>query len=318
MRRVALAVALVMQVAVAPQLARAAAEGKPALGEVTRAVPDSTPWVVKAPAEARVDFRGAVNFDGAGVPHGGILYPAPSLVGLFAAVLVHGAIADSAQERQKSKIREEADKVLAPYQPALDKLTHVDLVPLGLKQTRRGGEKRLLSVGDTASAWVLETVPVFSMTQDERALVLDNAVLVRSPEAPAVVLYRNVVRVVSAPRPASEDKAALTSAWMADDARLLTQESAALLAESLDLVLGDLARGPAPADGAANVVHRTVRFPEGGTVRMERAAMLAEACDRVVIRTLRGWLMSVPRTSTEACASPTVAAESQAAASSPR
>jgi hypothetical protein len=279
-----------------PLLASSAERG-PAPGVVTRVVPDATEWVVRAPVTDKVIYRGVVSFDNAGINGMNMVYPAPNLVGLFAAVLTHGLIADSAHEKKKAQIREEADKVLLPYQPVLEKITHGPLIEQGLAITKRGAGKKLVGLSEPVpGTWVVETAPVFSMTQDERALVLDNAIVVRSPDAPDAVLYQNVVRVVSHPRAASEDKTALFNSWSADDARMLRQESAALFAESLDIVLAELAKEPATAE----VVQKTVRYPEGGGEKMERAALIVERCDRVALKTLRGWLMSVPRRASEA------------------
>ncbi len=288
------------------------AEEAPAPGVVSRAVPDTTAWRVRIPVDDKVAYRGMVSFEKAGIGSMGILYPAPNLIGLFAAVITHGLIADSAQEKKKAEIRAEADKVLLPYQPVLEKISHGALFEQGLAKTTRGAGKKLLGAAEVAQGeWVIETVPVFSMTQDERALVLDNAIAVRSPEAPAVVLYQNVVRVVSLPRPAQEDKTVLLNLWSAEDGRALRQESASLFAESMDLVLADLAKGPHTAE----LVQKTIRYPEGGSERMERAALLSERCDRILLKTLRGWLMSVPRSTASgaACESErTVAAPAEA------
>lgn len=269
------------------------AEEAPAPGVVSRSVPDTTAWRVRTPAEDKVAYRGVVSFEKAGIGGMGILYPAPNLVGFFAAVLTHGLIADSAQEKKKAEMRAEADKVLLPYQPVLEKITHGPLFEQGLAKTTRGAAKKLLGASEAVvqGEWIIETVPVFSMTQDERALVLDNAIAVRSPEAPTVVLYQNVVRVVSSPRPTPEDKTALLNFWTADDGLMLRQESASLFAESVDLVLAELAKGP----DTVEVAQKTIRYPEGGGEKMERAALVGERCDRVVLKTLRGGLMSVPR-----------------------
>jgi hypothetical protein len=40
--------------------------------------------------------------------------------------------------------------------------------------------------------------------------------------------------------------------------------------------------------------HRTFRYPEGGVEKMERAQLVEAHCGRALLRTLRGWLMSVP------------------------
>jgi hypothetical protein len=46
-----------------------------------------------------------------------------------------------------------------------------------------------------------------------------------------------------------------------------------------------------PADEG---VFRTVRYQEGGAEKIERAQVLEQQCGRTVLRTLRGWLLSVP------------------------
>jgi hypothetical protein len=48
------------------------------------------------------------------------------------------------------------------------------------------------------------------------------------------------------------------------------------------------------AKASPDAPHRTVRYRLGGEERMERAQVLSERCDRLLIRNLRGWLMSVP------------------------
>jgi hypothetical protein len=268
------------------------AEGDPAVGVVTRRVPDNADWLVRSALADKAVYRGAVSFDDAGIGGFNALYPAPNLIGFFAAVVVHGLIADSAQESKKAKIREEADKVLLPYQPTLETITQGLLLTQALAKTSGGASKKLVDLAAPAEAgWIIETVPVFSMTQDERALVLDNAVIVRAPEAPEGVVYQNVVRVVSHPRPMADEKLTALGYWSGDDGRMLRQESVSLLAESMSLVFAELAKGP----DASEVTHKTVRYPEGGGERIERAGLVAERCDRLVFKTLRGWLVSVPR-----------------------
>ena len=43
-----------------------------------------------------------------------------------------------------------------------------------------------------------------------------------------------------------------------------------------------------------SAAYHTVRYPRGGAERMERAQILRESSERVVLKTLRGWIMSVP------------------------
>jgi hypothetical protein len=77
---------------------------------------------------------------------------------------------------------------------------------------------------------------------------------------------------------------------MIDDGALLTSASVDLLRESLSLALGEL-----HGDFAGHAAkYRTVRYPRGGSEKMERAQVLRESRLRIVIKTLRGWIMSVP------------------------
>ncbi|UUZ52375.1 hypothetical protein LP419_22905 [Massilia sp. H-1] len=63
-----------------------------------------------------------------------------------------------------------------------------------------------------------------------------------------------------------------------------------MFAQSLDIALADVQATPGTA-----APFKTVRFTEGGAERMERAQVLSEKCGQIVLRTLRGNLMSVPR-----------------------
>lgn len=275
------------------QNAMATEEDALAAGVLKLPVPADASWLVRAPVTDRVAYQGVASFEDAGIGSHGFLYPAPNLVGLFAAIVAHGVVAGAMQDKKRTAIQETADKVLAPYQPTLERITHAVLLPQGLAKMRSGNVKAVTPSGSAETGqWLFETIPVYSMTQDQRALVLDNALLVRSPEAGAPVVYRNVVRVVAKPLPAPDDSSSIASIWLAEDGRLLKDLSAELLAESFELLLGDLAQAQAPAEDRPQ---KTVRYLEGGSLKMERAAPIAERCDRAVLKTLRGWLMSVPR-----------------------
>ena len=268
-----------------------AASDPPAAGVVTRAVPNETDWAVRMPADDKVAYRGLVSQDTSGPSGVAVMYPAPNLVGLFAAIAAHGLVSSSRQAKEKSRAQEEADKVLLPYQPLLDKVTHGLLAQRAFERMTRGAGKKVVEPNATVSnGWIIETAPVFSVTQDERALLLDNVIVVRAPGSPDVINYQNVVRVVSVPRPAAEQKAGIVEFWTADEGRMIAQESADLFAKSLDIVLADLARGPELSASAP----KTVRYKLGGVESIERASLIEERCDRLTLRTLRGGLLSVP------------------------
>ncbi|MFL6661020.1 MAG: hypothetical protein ACJ8G7_02505, partial [Rhizobacter sp.] len=49
------------------------------------------------------------------------------------------------------------------------------------------------------------------------------------------------------------------------------------------------------APAAAAAPHRTFRYAEGAAPKIERAQLIERACTRAVVRTLRGWLLSIPQ-----------------------
>lgn len=264
------------------------------------AIPADAPWTLFPPTEEAVVFRGRASMDmaGSGDPGGFMLYPGATAGGAMAAIITHGLLADSQNDRQKRALQEKADRVLRAYRPVLNDYKHTELMQAALDKTPWSGAKALAGPAQArGTGWVVESLPVFSMTQDQRALVLDHLVSVYPPGEINKPLYRFTVRVVSQARMAPD----MERYWKDDAGAALKAESASLLAHSLALALQEPA-SPAAADAPA---FRTVRYPEGEVEKMERAQVLSQACERQVIRTLRGWLMSVP--------SPAVAEPSAAA-----
>jgi hypothetical protein len=246
----------------------------------------SAAWSVRLPKEEKVAFQGAVSFDGAGTGTNSMLYPVPGIVGLFAAVMTHAVIVNSVRGSQKTKLQEEADKVLEPLRGVLADYGNRALVQSALERTRAGVPIGVVEPTVTGSAgWLVDTTPVFVVTQDRRALILENAVAVYPPNAPAPA-YSNLVRVVSSAEPDSD----AAERWGADQGARLKALSAELLARSIDIVIEAATAAAAPSTAP----ERTFRYVEGGKDRMERAQLVTPGCERVVVRTLRGWLMSIP------------------------
>jgi hypothetical protein len=250
-------------------------------------MPADTPWSLTLPKEEVVAYRGLVSMDTAGSKNSGMMYPAPSAAGFIAALITHGLILESQKDSQKQALQDTANKVLAPYQPVLSTYRHQELMQAALDKTPWVGAKTLAGPAPARGAgWVVESLPFFSMTQDQRALVLDNLVSVYPPGETAKPLYQSTIRVISQPRTEPDVEAF----WKDNAGAALKAESASLLAHSLTLALRETER-PAAGDTPA---FRTVRYREGEAEKMERAQVLSQACNRQVIKTLRGWLMSIP------------------------
>jgi hypothetical protein len=268
-----------------------AAVADPALKPEERARPAAAPIetsiALRVPRGEWVAFRGVVAGDSASGPDGQLLYPAPNAAGFLAAIVTHAVVVGSVQEGRKSRQQEAADAVLTPYRPVLDTFAHADLMQRVVARMRTPGGKRLLVESERhAQGWLVESQPVFSMTQDQRALVLDNAIAVFAGSADAGPTHQIVVRVVASPVRAENPGAH----WLESHGEPIREASAGLVAMSLDLALAAVKTPVATGTG----MHRTVRYYEGGVEKMERGEVLAEGCGRRLLRNLRGWLMSVP------------------------
>ena len=217
-----------------------------------------------------------------------MLYPAPTpLLGLVA-VLTHGALLGGARAAEESRRQKEADRALDAYRPALSDWSPRALLDAALEQPGLPAVRVADDAGSAggASRWVVESTPSFSMFPDQTRLLLDNRVRMVDAGNPAAAPFELLLRVLSNPRGEA-------GAFPVDDgAALLKQESARLFAHSIDLALqvGRRSRGEA----ADEPPFRTHRYLDGALEGMERGQLVGSGCARIVIRTLRGALLSAP------------------------
>ncbi|UPG96057.1 hypothetical protein [Luteibacter aegosomatissinici] len=247
--------------------------------------PAALRWAMELPAAQTVAFRGVVNFDKAGIAPVSMMYPAPNPAGLLVAVLTHAAISKGSRDAQKTKIEKEADQVLEPFSGVINTFAYADLAERSKPWALTGTQLPVLPRGAAhPDTWVVLVNPVYSITQDQTTLVLDNTIAIYAPGETKRTSYINTVRVIAD----AEAEPDPLGHWTADSGALLKDKSAHLLAESLDIAFAD-AMVP-----ATETAFRTVRYQEGNEERMERGQPITEQCDRVLLRSLRGTLMSVP------------------------
>jgi hypothetical protein len=246
----------------------------------------------RVPAASDVTWRGMLPAEGGAVGSGPQIGPyfVPGPAGLLVAVVTHGAIMQGVQASQRKREQDEADKVLEAYAGALKAW------PASQLWEAAAGTRDVLWDGQMpAPGPVVELQPVFSLAQDESALLLDVAVKI-SMDSSATTRVA-AVRVVSSPLVALDAR----MHWSADDAKQLKATAAAMLAHAVELAARHA--GAAAATPDAEPPARTHRYVQGAVDRAERAQQLAGDCGRVVLRTLRGGLLSVPlaRTAANGC-----------------
>lgn len=251
------------------------------------------PWVLRLPAEPKVGFAGQLNLDGAGMAGAPMLYPVPNAAGLLVAVLAHGLIAESAKNEQKARLQRSANSILDPYQETLSAFTHQELAQLTLARPLQVDLKNRTDAAEpVGSAVVIESSPQFFFTQDLSAIILENEVVISKADGSLPGGHRSVVRVVSR----ATLSESITPFWLADAGKNVKQKCAALLAESLDIALTQFAQR-----GQKNEApHRTFRYMEGTVEKVERGQFLSTRCNRTVLTSLRGTLISFPSPSQDA------------------
>lgn len=255
--------------------------------EVVRPASKITSWSLRLPQETNVIYQGQAFNDQPGGSTASMLYPAPNIAGFIAALITHGVILDSTRNAQLEKNRLMANQVLLPYQHIFDGYFYRELMQSGLEKMAAAGSRKLVEFPEKpGSEWFIESMPVYSMTQDQLAIIIDNAITIYAPNETVNPAFKNVVRVVSRPDRKSDPLAH----WAANAGENLKSESARLLAESLDLAFAEI-----NSESAKRLnPQRTVRYLEGAKENMERGEVVNEKCDRVVLKNLRGWMMSVP------------------------
>lgn len=247
----------------------------------TQAAEPPPPLVMTIPKGIAPVWRGIGADEEAGTRGMTMLYPAPNAGGLLVAILTHAAIVQGERSTERATRQTEADKALEPHAATIAALSAESL----LAAVRERMPKFVL---EASRGLIVEITPRYSLSRDQRTLVLDSELRVHTVDKPQETRFENTVRVVSTPCEAEDPVAH----WTAEAGSALKNESVAMLAHSLQVALLPLA----PTNPQA---FRTQRYLFGQSEKMERGQPVAGGCGRIVLRTLRDWLMSVPIAPTE-------------------
>jgi hypothetical protein len=224
---------------------------------------------------------------------GNMMYPGGGgLEGFLAAVITHGLILHSSRAAMRNEQQAKADQVLNPHRSAIDGFTPERLLVAASEK---------LAPAERQNAQVLELRPSYTLSADERTLALDNAIRVQSPQGAP---QDRIVRVLAPPLQVVDPSAH----WQQHQGQALQQQAATMLAHSIQLILS------IPAAATEGEPTRTLRYRTGSGETMERGKLLTTGCDRIVMETLRGWVLSAPRMDAkpEACAAQPYAFEAVA------
>ena len=219
-----------------------------------------------------------------------MLYPAPNFAGFLAGVATHAALQSAQNDAHIEALHRASDEVLKPFQQVLDEI-HVHSVFKQALQMRDASNE--IAVKNAVSGTRGPEVDLAAhaiMAQSRRALIVDLVAKVKNPSDPDddATGYVHKVRVISNPIEASDDN--INDYWLADDGLQLKQTVVRLLARAIDLFVADATRHLRPLQKK----QITARYQFGNERRTERVIVLEHTCSRQTLRTLRGWILSVP------------------------
>ncbi len=258
-------------------------------------------WLLKLPSDGTVVYHGVYSFDEAGTGMGnGMLYPAPSVAGLVAAIVTHGLLISSAKSEQKNKLQMSADQVLSSYENILSNFKYTELLQRTVEKVSANPNLEHIKISAYSdSNIVIESSPTFMLTQDKKTIIVNDDVVIHLLGQKPEIIYKNSIRVISTAEGSSDP----TSYWTSNDGENIKDVSAQLHAQSIDIAF----RSFLAAKSAESEPYQTIHYSEGLSDKIERAQIISKDCDRVLIRNLRGMLISapVPKSSENNCDSMT-------------
>jgi hypothetical protein len=218
-----------------------------------------------------------------------MLYPAPNLVGFLAGVATHAALQSAQNDAHIEAQRKASDEILAPYRQVLGEILVHDAFRSALGMSESGAGIDVVDALSENTALEVYLAAHAIMAQSRQALIVDLVAKVKNTSTPEDnAEYVHKVRVISDPVVVNDDS--INNYWLADDGRQLKQTVTSLLARAIDLFMADATRHLRPLSDKPI----TARYQFGDEHRTERAVLLEQSCARQTLRTLRGWVLSVP------------------------
>ncbi|MBT0959802.1 hypothetical protein [Denitromonas iodatirespirans] len=246
------------------------------------------PWVAVVGENRPFPFLGEYRDNGSTNAYQ-MLYPAPNMAAFIAGVATHAALQSAANDARATAQSRQSDRVLAPYVNAIGKLDTHGVFHEALRMRQSQAEISMSADATSASSLQVHLAAHAIMAQSQRALIVDLVARIdQMAGQDDEFAFVHKVRVISDPILAEDD--AVSMYWLENDGHRLKTTTENLLAKAIDLFVADATRHLAPS----TLSQISARYRFGNEQRTERADLLAEPCGRQILRTLRGWVLSVP------------------------
>lgn len=240
-----------------------------------------------SPSIAQLSLTSIPNLDRAGNQEGSsMLYPAPTPGLGLVGVLTHAIISDSARNSEKTRIQQQADALIAPYQSTIKAIPPQQVFQSAIQQLN--AQHGLNIQLDTAQAGTKIEAKAdqfqIQMTPDQRALIVLSSLKIQTPGTETSYTLQTTST------PLAENLSPLEY-WNINNGENLKNQLSAMIAR----MLRTATRMQQLTTNEAQAPQKTHRYLEGGTQRMQRGQLLAEECNYITIKNLRGWILDLPK-----------------------
>ena len=220
--------------------------------------------------------------------HGQMMYPGGA-ASFFAAIAIHAGVSESAKNERKNGAQKVADAYVQPFLPAAQQLSYNTLWEsfVASESAEQYDFSYLVDpeqLPEKEMGILVVAQPIFMMNKEQDTLSIRTTVSIYSSEQPDKLLYSNQAEFIAK---ASPDKDPMVF-WLADSYKNLHATMHQLFEESILSLMIDSSGGY----NVEGVKTKNYQYFEGEMKMFERGTLLFEDKDKVLIRTLRGWIKS--------------------------
>jgi len=238
----------------------------------------NTELYVNLEPNKQVVFRGSYDSNnqigyGSQLYHGGA-----GVAGFLAQIFTHSAINSGGRNSKLSESQKVADQVLLPFESVLKDFYQKELfseISQYSFNVKKNGTNQINIISK----------PIFFLSQNKKQIILKHLVEAKLKNNKNFS-YRNLVEYISD----EYNQADIDNYFTANKGRHLKKQVKEMYLNSLEFIINDI-------KGAykSSPKEKSYRFKEGSNLRIERAKLVEEGQERALVRNLRGWLISFPK-----------------------
>ncbi|WP_025821354.1 hypothetical protein [Shewanella marina] len=222
-----------------------------------------------------------------------MLYVGATPLDFFAGIIAHGIVAESIKNSNKNKIQENANKNIEPYINLIQDIKNSDLTRKYLvnkpsKYTFIHYSENNINIHN--DSLVLEITPIFLMNENQNTLILRNLFTIFKKNQinkslkKRKVIYQNQIEVFS--QETTSDS--IYKYWTKNNGENIKTQLYNLFSLSVNILSKQI------NSKGKKYTSENIQYFNGTDYTFERSQIIEINCDRIIIKTLRGWIKSIP------------------------